>query len=61
MKCESMKGSVWKFSAKDLLSLKDNLSQETIIEILVREADLFQISWKQKYLHQAQRLQRINS
>ena len=26
MKCESMKGSVWKWSKRDLFNLKDNLS-----------------------------------
>ena len=41
MKCESMTGSVWKISAKDLLGLKDNLTQDSITELLTRESDIF--------------------
>jgi hypothetical protein len=41
MKCESMTGSVWKISAKNLLGLKDNITKDDITAILARESDIF--------------------
>jgi ABC-type transporter Mla maintaining outer membrane lipid asymmetry ATPase subunit MlaF len=43
MKCESMKGSIWKISKKDLFALKDSYSQgqDNLLDVLRSEANLF--------------------
>jgi len=39
MKCESMKGSIWKMSKEDFIGLKDNF--EGVLKLFTKEAEIF--------------------
>jgi hypothetical protein len=48
MKCESMKGTVWKMSKEDFYGLKDHF--EGVLKLLKREAEIFREHWYTQFI-----------